>query len=473
MRMTGIVMALVAIVVAPLAAQELSPEVAQLGPRTAWTPPVPCTGMFTDVPCGSQFDTWIEQLARDGITSGCAAGQFCPSSPVTRKQMAVFVERSMRGASGWPPNTVLVYPVKNADGSPNPTASGTELLTRVASIPTTGPDVPTDLNRWAVEVAAGLYDLGGQTLTLRSYVTLRGAGATATAIMSTGGGTAATPAVAGVADSTVLDVTIFANSTQSWVVGLRVTGAGFRAERVAVYAMNGASGSVGVDAQSADRLLIRDSDVQGIGVVPYGVRVSDSTDVEIDRCRIAYASTGNTLGSGIELTGAEARITETRVRHTAEGTSRGAGLYMHGASTCQLDNSQLRGDTVGSSSAYGAYVAGESVLRSEGSEFVSETSGTGTSYGIYCSGSSVTVYGGKVWGDDYGVFTTGSSTTHSCSIQHVSLQGLAHYSISNGPNYNTLLASAELRGGGTTSSGTLWCVAVYDTAGGFWANTCP
>jgi len=56
--------------------------------------PPPATGVFDDVPVGSFADNFIEQLAADGITTGCGNGNFCPSSTVTRDQMAVFLQRT-------------------------------------------------------------------------------------------------------------------------------------------------------------------------------------------------------------------------------------------------------------------------------------------------------------------------------------------------------------------------------------------
>ena len=59
----------------------------------AFTPPT-ATGIFTDVPVGSFGASYIEQLVTDGITSGCSATTYCPSSPVTRAQMAVFMVKA-------------------------------------------------------------------------------------------------------------------------------------------------------------------------------------------------------------------------------------------------------------------------------------------------------------------------------------------------------------------------------------------
>ena len=58
--------------------------------------PLAATGMFADVPVGSTFAPWIEQLAREGITGGCATSpaRYCPGDPVTRGQIAVFLVRT-------------------------------------------------------------------------------------------------------------------------------------------------------------------------------------------------------------------------------------------------------------------------------------------------------------------------------------------------------------------------------------------
>ena len=57
------------------------------------------TPYFTDVPVGSFGFNWIQKLYELGITSGCGNGNFCPDETVTRDQMAVFVVRTRLGGS--------------------------------------------------------------------------------------------------------------------------------------------------------------------------------------------------------------------------------------------------------------------------------------------------------------------------------------------------------------------------------------
>ncbi|HEV2852121.1 MAG TPA: S-layer homology domain-containing protein [Thermoanaerobaculia bacterium] len=75
------------------------------GSRGALFTPPAASGIFADVPAGSFFAPFIEQLFRDGVTAGCATSppQYCPSSPVMRDQMAVFLLRAKYGPSYTPP----------------------------------------------------------------------------------------------------------------------------------------------------------------------------------------------------------------------------------------------------------------------------------------------------------------------------------------------------------------------------------
>ena len=58
---------------------------------------------FLDVAASSPFHAPIEQMVRDGITSGCGGGNYCPASSITRAQMAVFLLRAGHGAAYVPP----------------------------------------------------------------------------------------------------------------------------------------------------------------------------------------------------------------------------------------------------------------------------------------------------------------------------------------------------------------------------------
>jgi hypothetical protein len=76
---------------------------------TGYAPPACTSPVFGDVPAASPFCRWIEELARRGVVAGCGGGNFCPSAPVTREQMAVFVLRTLDPALDPPACTAPLY----------------------------------------------------------------------------------------------------------------------------------------------------------------------------------------------------------------------------------------------------------------------------------------------------------------------------------------------------------------------------
>jgi hypothetical protein len=81
-------------------------QVAKFLCRATGTSEMPsCSGMFVDVPAGSESCAYVERLAVGGswpggvpVTCGCggsgATRWYCPSSPLTREQLAVFICRA-------------------------------------------------------------------------------------------------------------------------------------------------------------------------------------------------------------------------------------------------------------------------------------------------------------------------------------------------------------------------------------------
>jgi hypothetical protein len=66
--------------------------------------PPPCTtASFNDLPCSDPLAPWVEELVRRGVTAGCGNGNYCPTNPVTRNQMAVFLIKTVEGPSYVPP----------------------------------------------------------------------------------------------------------------------------------------------------------------------------------------------------------------------------------------------------------------------------------------------------------------------------------------------------------------------------------
>jgi hypothetical protein len=57
--------------------------------------PAPSVATFSDVPTNHPQFQFIEALEASGITVGCGGGDYCPDSPLTRGQMAVFLAKAL------------------------------------------------------------------------------------------------------------------------------------------------------------------------------------------------------------------------------------------------------------------------------------------------------------------------------------------------------------------------------------------
>ncbi len=68
-------------------------EVLDSGATKKWT--LHIGDSFADVPRSHFAYRFVETLLHSGLTAGCSATQFCPASPVTRWQMAVFLATAM------------------------------------------------------------------------------------------------------------------------------------------------------------------------------------------------------------------------------------------------------------------------------------------------------------------------------------------------------------------------------------------
>jgi len=72
--------------------------------------PPPATGtVFADVPQDGFFAAWIEELASLEITGGCGGGNYCPDATVTRAQMAIFLLKTLLGSAHTPPAATGVF----------------------------------------------------------------------------------------------------------------------------------------------------------------------------------------------------------------------------------------------------------------------------------------------------------------------------------------------------------------------------
>jgi hypothetical protein len=88
---------------APVTRAEMAVFILKALYTAAYLPPPASGGEFQDVPASYWAAAWIEDLAAKSITAGCGADRYCPQDAVTRAQMAVFLLRAKNFAGYQPP----------------------------------------------------------------------------------------------------------------------------------------------------------------------------------------------------------------------------------------------------------------------------------------------------------------------------------------------------------------------------------
>ena len=79
---------------APITRAEMAVFLIKAEHGTGYMPPASTGTVFTDVPIDHWAGDFIEQLAAEGITGGCDVGLYCPTGIVTRAEMAVFLTKT-------------------------------------------------------------------------------------------------------------------------------------------------------------------------------------------------------------------------------------------------------------------------------------------------------------------------------------------------------------------------------------------
>ncbi|MBK9603267.1 MAG: S-layer homology domain-containing protein [Anaerolineales bacterium] len=70
---------------------------------SSYVPPAATGTVFADIPVDAFAADWIEQLAAEGVTAGCGGGNYCPDATITRAQMSIFLLRGKYGNAYIPP----------------------------------------------------------------------------------------------------------------------------------------------------------------------------------------------------------------------------------------------------------------------------------------------------------------------------------------------------------------------------------
>jgi len=388
MKRVLVTVAILAAGLVPLEAQQA------LTDAYLYTPPTCSVSPFSDVTSGDSYCPWIKQLKTDGITAGCGGGAFCPDAPVTHEQLAMLLERAMRGTATWEPwrgmfqRILIVSPVPG-----DSLASGQRLLSTVDSITGSGSS-----NTYLVFVEPGRYDLDDQQLTFPPYVTLRGSGIDNTLIEGNHLGGAV---IVG-QETAIEDLQIRNAGPWSQVVGIDFpdgsSGTVRRAE------VNASGGAVCVGIRCLDSCTIEDTQAKAFCTSSStGVLVSGGAVVSGTLRRVDADGINGTSAYGMNFVG---------TRSTVEGGSAEAtfadnnwALNLAGNAVVEVRDLVTEGNNSEATDVSAGVRVQSGFLKAENSRFESDDFG-GFRYGLRCLDGEVTILQSRliganatVWGD--------------------------------------------------------------------------
>lgn len=319
--------------------------------------------------------------------------------------------------------TVFVSPVGTE------VANGTALLNALATITTN-----SATNPFLLKIEPGVYDIGNNTLTMKTFVDIEGSGQNATFIKAQRGsgsiGFASTAAIAGATRTELRNLTLTNTGGTGHVVGYFVTGATFSSVRDVTITVSGAASG---------------NTVAGIYQNNTG-----GNSLTVTNATITATGTTNTTATGIHVPLQGVLVLRDSTVTATGGTNFNKALHVGGSSArVMVDSSAL-----------------------------SATGTVGTLYGIQVTFGTVNVYNSviKAFNAGIGVITDGNSVPHTsivdlerCSIFSLGGTG-ARLALSEGQN-STIRAAASLVD--EFVAGTPACVFTYSDDFVAHAGGCP
>jgi hypothetical protein len=365
----------------------------------------------------------------------------------------------------------------------DPLANGSALLAAMAAIPTPG----SAADAWLLKIEPGRYDLGTQTLQMKSRVDIEGSGRLATVITSTDCGldTTVRGTVLGAADAEIRRLTVENLCSDPLGYGYAVYSDADRLtlREVLVRAAGVARFNIGVSSRS-DRLSISDSVIRGIGGAEIGAGIEVVTQGGLILRNVIAEGNGtppNSRGAWVNV--------------TSGGTGLGFAVLVEGC-TFRASN------TASSLSSYALSIDNDTTLEVMVNDSVANASGTST----YAFGAAIWAEGGvtrltrlRAHGNSWGIVFGASSSIQSqaiftdvsasadwdgielwadvsalVTINGGHIQGGVGSVVDDGPgSADVHISHARLVGPTSLSSPSSTCTAVTDGTPTFYASTCP
>ena len=350
-------------------------------------------------------------------------------------------------------------------------------------------------NRYLIWVAPGTYN---ETITMKQYVDIEGAGELATKITFTGSALHGAGTVLGADNAELRFLSVENTGGSTYAKAINNDGASPRLTHLTVTASGGAS-NYGINNNNASsptmtNLTIIISGGQfGYGVYNYNASAPKMTDLTVTISGVTNTCNGvyNTTNSSPTMTNVTIIASSQQTSYgvfniiTSSPTMTNMTIYVAGG-----QNSVAVSNTGASPKmmnlflyASGGTVDNQGVLNGTSSSptltnVTITASGGQNSYGVYNSSSSatiknstITVSGGSV--NNNGIFNYATSGTYTVFVNNSQVTSTDN-TIQSDSEFTVRVGASKLAGDlATSGGGTLTCAGVYDENYVFYASTCP
>jgi len=380
-------------------------------------------------------------------------------------------------------------------------------------------------NRYLIYVAPGTYT---ETVTMKQYVDIEGAGELTTKITQVGGTSVSTGTVIGANNAELRFLTventggnsdaiaIYNGSASPRLTHITATASGASATNLGVYnnssssptmtnvtaTASGGSYNYGVyNASSSPTMTNVAATASGGSSINFGVFNQSSSSPTMTNVTATGSGTG-TINYGV-FNQSSSSPTMTNVTATASGTgSYNYGVYNDSSSPRMtnvtasasggdlnfgVDNYSSSSPTMTNvtASASGGIYGSYGVLNDTSSSptmmnVTASASGGDSNYGVFNNSASPTIQNSVMSGSggtvNYGIYNVAPSGIYTVTVNNSQIKGSTNtiFNDNSSNNYTTRVGASLLSGGIVTGTGTLTCVGVYDenyASAGY--TTCP
>jgi pectin methylesterase-like acyl-CoA thioesterase len=299
-------------------------------------------------------------------------------------------------------------------------------------------------NRYLVRVGPGVYT---ETVTMKEYVDIEGAGEKNTTIAQVG------------STSFITGTLIGASNTELRFLTVRNTGGNSFATAI----FN--SGVV-----STTTFLHVTASASGASISNYGVSNILSSSPNMNNVT-ASASSGTGFNYGVS----NSNSSPTMNNVTASGSGGTHSYGVNNSNSSPTMNNVTASGSGGTSFNYGVYNSSSSPTMSNVTASASGVAST--NYGVINFSSSVTMENSNIGGsggtNNYGVYNDAPSGTYTVKIGNSTITGATN-TIRNDAEFTTRVGATKLDGGPVLpNGGTVTCAGVFDENYVFSASTCP